>query len=208
MVRAAAHPHRVFFEHAQPGQGFARVEQCAVRIVHRLHVAAHQRGNAGEVLHRIERGALRGQQGAGIALDPHQVGARRDLRAVLDQLLDRAVGVERAEERRCDRQSRHADRIAAVHHPGELCIRRDDGFGGHVAPAAGQPFAQILRQRCAHEGIEVEAGKSEIAHWQIFVIASGPGPRDNPWHHGLLRRSAPRNDDLSGQCTKRATTSR
>ena len=103
------------------------------------------------MLDGVERRSLGGEHRARIALQPHQVGARRHAVAVLDQPLDRDVGVERAEERLGDRQPRDDDRVAAVHHAGEPRVGRDHRGGGDVAPRP-----QILGERRGDEGVEIE----------------------------------------------------
>ncbi len=82
----------------------------------------------------------------------------------MDEGFEGAFGIKMAEERLGQRQTRHDNRIAAVHHPGEPRVRRDDAFVGHIAPAAEQAIAQILRQCFADELGEVEAGEGEGGH--------------------------------------------
>src|SRR5258706_8128908 len=69
VVRAAAHPHRVFLRHAQARQRLARIEDLRARALDGAHELARARGHAREQLHEIERGALRGEERARLTLD-------------------------------------------------------------------------------------------------------------------------------------------
>ena len=130
---------------------------------HRVDIGARHRGDAREVLDGVQSAALGGQQGAGVAGDPHQRGARaRRGRHPCTSISISHAGVEMAEERGGQRQPGDGDRIAAVHHPGKARLGGDDALGGDVAPATGQPLAQILGQRGADESGKVEAGQIEV----------------------------------------------
>jgi hypothetical protein len=113
------------------------------------------------MLDGIERRPLGGEQRARLAAQAEQIGARRHLRAVLRQPLDRDIGIERAEERLGDRQPRHHDRIAAVHHPREHRIGGDHRVGSDIPRPA-----QILGERGGDESVQIEAveGKTHAAH--------------------------------------------
>ena len=114
------------------------------------------------MLDGVQGAALRRQQGAGIAGQAHQRSARRDAIAIRGEHFDLHPGVEVAEEGGSQRQAGNGDRIAAVHHPGEAGLGGDDALGGDIAPAAGQPLAQILSQGGADESGNVEAGQLEV----------------------------------------------
>ena len=208
MVRPAAHADRVFLELAQSGYRLARVEQRAIGIVHRAHVFGHHRRDAGEMLDGVQGAAFGGQHGTGIALEPHQIGPRSDAFAVCDQKLYTHLRIQRAKEGFGHTETGNLYRIARIHDPRKAGPGRDHAFAGNIASAAGQPFAEVFRQRIADESVEIEAGKGECAHAESSVIASDRRSRGNPARCGLLRCCAPRNDCQGRQCTKRATTSR
>ncbi len=100
------------------------------------------------------------------AFDPHQIGACWHLVAIARQRFDHAIGVEMAEERLSQRQAGHHDRIAAVHHAGKARALWDHAFRSHIAPAAGQPFAQVFGKSFADEFGKVETGEGELGHGQ------------------------------------------
>jgi hypothetical protein len=67
--------------------------------VHRLDIGARHRRDAREVLDGIESAALGGEQGAGVAGDPHQHGPGSDALAILHKHFDLTRRVEMAKER-------------------------------------------------------------------------------------------------------------
>jgi hypothetical protein len=101
---------------------------------------------------------------ARLAGDAQQMRAGCDLIAILHQSLDGDLRVEVAEEGNRNRQARHGDRIAAVHHAGEARIRGDDALARHIMAAAGEAFAEILGKGLRDEGVEVEGGEGELGH--------------------------------------------
>ena len=135
-------------------------------------------------------------------------GPRSDAFAVRDQKLYSHFRIQRAKEGFGHAETGNLYRIARIHDPRKAGPGRDHAFAGNIASAAGQPFAEVFRQRIADESVEIEAGKGECAHAESSVIASDRRSRGNPARCGLLRRCAPRNDCQGRQCTKRATTSR
>ena len=205
VVRRAPHTHRVFFQVTQAGDGLARIEQGAVGIVHRRDIVRDHGRDAREVLHGVERAALGSEHSAGIALEPHQISARRDLGAFLDEDIDLHVRVERAEEGGGNRQTGDMDRIARVHGPSKPRLGGDDALAGDIAAAARQPIAKILGQRFAHEPVELEAGKGDSHE---IAPETGRARRAGARRGSARHRACSRQDVCDPQCTNRATTSR
>ena len=90
-----APPIRVayFSSDAQAREGLAGVEQDRAGAGDRVDIAAGQGGDAGQVLDRVERGALGGEQGPRFAGQPQQDRSPAgDAVAILDQPLDLDVG--------------------------------------------------------------------------------------------------------------------
>ena len=163
VIGRAAHPRRVFFKHAQAGDGLAGVEQGGL-AVHGIDIGARHCRDAREVLHGVERAALDGEQSTGVAGDPHQRGARCDALAVLHEHFDRTRRIEMTEERGGQWQTGGGDRLAAVHHPGKARIGRDDALGGDVVAAAREAFAEIFSERSVDKGTKVEAWEGKCIH--------------------------------------------
>ncbi len=69
--------HRRLLEHPQPGRRLARVEHARARALDRLHVAGRQGGDAAQLLHEVQGGALGGEDRLGEALDDEHRAARR-----------------------------------------------------------------------------------------------------------------------------------
>lgn len=97
VIAAAAHPHRVLLRPAQSGDGLAGVEHGDPGAGGEVAVAARRGGGAGQRLQQVERGALAGEQGAGVALQfaQHLVGAQ--VVALGGQPAAAAAGVEARE---------------------------------------------------------------------------------------------------------------
>ena len=106
MVVRAAHPRRIFLEHAQAGKGLARVEQDRAGARDRIDIA---RASASRCPDRCWSvlSADRSAVSIARALPARRIsdGAVLDAIAVLRQLLDRDIGIERAEESRGDVQA-------------------------------------------------------------------------------------------------------
>ena len=84
VVLRAAHPGRIFLEHAQAGDGLAGVEQDRAGAGDRVDIAPGQRGDAGEMLDGVERRALGGEHRARLAAAGAADVAGPDAVAVLD----------------------------------------------------------------------------------------------------------------------------
>ena len=87
----------------------------------------------GQMLERVERRPLGGEHRARIAVEAHQRGAVPRRVAVVRQLLDRDIRIERAEECRGDLQPGDDDRLPAVHLGREARVGIDRRVRGHVA---------------------------------------------------------------------------
>ena len=68
VVLRPAHPRRIFLQHTQPGNGLARVEQDRAGAIDRVDVAPSQRGDAGQMLERIERRPFGGEHRPRVAV--------------------------------------------------------------------------------------------------------------------------------------------
>ena len=101
-------------------------------------------------------------------------------------------GVEVAEEGGGQRQAGDGDRLAAVHHPGEARLGRDDALGGDVAPAAGQALAQVLGQRGDDEGRRSKPASSKSGRGKGVVMASEFRVRDSRMAEALFAMRIPR----------------
>ena len=88
MVVTTTAGHGIFEGGTQTRHRLAGIEQTAVGSVEFLDVAGHLRGDAGEALHKVEGGALAGQQNASRPLQAEQRLIRRQMVAILDQPLD------------------------------------------------------------------------------------------------------------------------
>ena len=193
MVLRAALAGRVFLEEPEAGDGLAGIEQGAGRaaITHRGHVSAGQGGDARKVLHDVQGAALCREKRAGAALDAHQIGAGLHRVAIAHQHFEGAIRVEVAEECFGQREPRDDDGIAAVHHPGEARVCRDDALRGNVPPAAGEALTQVLGERFADELGEVEAGEGELGHQGILRHREGRMARGDPWPERSERSVSP-----------------
>ncbi len=97
LVLSATGPHRVFLGDAQAGQGFARIEDGGVGTAHGVDIRARCRRDSRQGLQKVQRRALGGEQGAGMAADFHQHVIGGDGIALADPPVGHAVRVERAE---------------------------------------------------------------------------------------------------------------
>ena len=144
MVLRAAHPDRVFFEVAQARNGLAGIEKNGFRRANGVNILARHGGDAREVLYGIERAALCGQHGPGIARQPHQIGPGGHGCAFFDQHFNLHCRVEHTEEGGGNWKARHDDRIAGVHHAGKARIRGDYAFGGDIMASFRQANTEIF----------------------------------------------------------------
>src|SRR5690606_16866171 len=88
MVHAASCAHGIFLERAEPGRGFARVDDCGAGAGDGIDIATCQRGDAAQTTDEIECDALRRQQRAGAAADTGDPGAFLDPITIRDQRLE------------------------------------------------------------------------------------------------------------------------
>src|SRR3546814_19507594 len=115
-------------------------------------------------LHRVEGGSLRRQHRPRTAYETHQTGAGSHPRALLHKPLDPDIGVKRTKEGLGDRQPRHYNGIAALHHAIKTCIGRDHCGRGDVAP-----FPQVFGKRFSNEWVQVEARSKERREGKEWV---------------------------------------
>src|SRR3546814_16884509 len=69
------------------------------------------------------------------------------------------IGVKHTKEGLGDRQPRHYNGIAALHHAIKTCIGRDHCGRGDVAP-----FPQVFGKRVSNEWVQVEARHGKVSH--------------------------------------------
>ncbi len=84
MIGAAAAEDRVFFKGSHAGHGFARVEHARMGALNRVGIFARERGDAAQVLQKIEDHALATEQHARIVADDGQHLAGMRAHAVED----------------------------------------------------------------------------------------------------------------------------
>ena len=132
MVGAAAGPHGLLLELAQPRRGLARVEDARAGALHRLDEAGGERGHAGQPAEEVERHPLAGEDSGGRA---GQLGQR-------PRLAPGALGRQRGEGDRGvePREHRLGHRQARRHAGGPLLdgrsrrgAGRDHGGGGQIS---------------------------------------------------------------------------
>ena len=157
MVCGAAHPRRVFFQHAKTRNRLARVKQRAARPGYCLDKGARHRCDARQMLNRVERRPFRSQHRARISRKSHQVGARAGELPLSDQQFDFNRRVQRAKERLGNPQARHDNGVAAVHHACKARRYGNDGLRSHIA----RRVAQVLGQCGGDESIKVKTQKIE-----------------------------------------------
>ncbi len=174
MVLRAAHPRRIFLQQPQARQRLAGIEQDRAGAGDGVDIAARQRGDTGQMLHRVERGPLGGQHRASLAAEAQQIGAGINPVTILRQPLDLDLRIERAEEGFGDRQAGDNDRLARIHHAGETRVHRDHRGRRDVAVAA-----EILGQGSANEGLEIEPGQHE-AHRPCHQSCANTGWPTSP----------------------------
>ena len=172
VVGCTTHPRRILLQHAKAGNGLARVEQRRAGPGNGIDIGARHRRDARQMLHCVERRTFGGEDGAGIAAEPHQISPGGHARALGHQYLDVHRRIEHSEERLGNRQSGDDDRIAAVHYAGETRLSGDDGSGGNIAT-----LAHILGQRGGDEGTEIESGKLKCHGSALSIRCAVAKPR-------------------------------
>ena len=135
----------------RPGNGLARVEQDRAGPCDRVDILACQRRDAREMLQRVQRRAFGGEHCPRIAAEPHDCRAMLDVVAVLRELLDLNVRIERPEKRRRNVEPGNDDRLPRIHLRGEACVGRDRRVRRDVAAAA-----EILGQHALDEFVQIE----------------------------------------------------
>ena len=114
VVVRAAHASRIFLERAKAGDGLARVEQRRAGAGDRVDIAPGQGRDSRQMLERVERRALGGEHRPRQPLQLQDRAARADRVAVVRELIDLHVGIERAEEGGGDVEAGDDDRLAAA----------------------------------------------------------------------------------------------
>ena len=153
MVLRAAHPRRIFFEHAQAGNGLARVEQDRAGAGDRVDIVAGERGDSRQMLERVQRRPLGGEHGAGVAVEPHQRPRRlRPRRRPSTSSSISTVAVERRKKAAAISSPATTIGCAAVH------LRREAGIGGDGRGGSDIAAApEILGEHALDEIVEIEA---------------------------------------------------
>ena len=157
MIRSPAAEHGVFFQHAQPRHGLARIQHARAGALDGVHVLPRPRRDAAQVLHQVQNHALATEQRAGVVTDDSQhlalmhAHAVEDLRMAddLEACLRRSAPVE---PRKNLQNARHRAQAANRH----LLARQNraggaqTGIDGEVGRgvAGGLIFHQGLLQQC------------------------------------------------------------
>src|SRR3546814_11663025 len=81
------------------------------------------------------------------------------------------IGVKHTKEGLGDRQPRHYNGIAALHHAIKTCIGRDHCGRGDVAP-----FPQVFGKRVSNEWVQVEARHGKVSHRSPSACPHRPAP--------------------------------
>src|SRR6266581_2322113 len=125
----------VLLQRAQARSRLARVDQQRARARDALGVLRGERGDACEVLEKIQGGALGREQAASRAFHPSHRGAGPDALAVLHPQLDAAVRHAAAENLRRDIDPGDDDVLARVERELRARVGRDHQLRGQVAKA-------------------------------------------------------------------------
>ena len=105
MVLSTAHAHGVLFQRAVARVGLAGVQDGRVSFGDRVHKGAGERGDARELLQKVERGPLRGQHPPSWPSHlGHQI-AWLNPRPIPNVRSEAQVGIHPREDRLCHRQA-------------------------------------------------------------------------------------------------------
>ena len=129
MVGSPSMPHRFFLERTPEGRGLPRIQESAWGAGHGIHHLSRQRGDAGQALQQIERGALTLQAEWSLALQPENMSVGRDFLSILKETDRTRAGsiktkylAERFRTRRARTASRPRTRACPVISPGSAAL--------------------------------------------------------------------------------------
>ncbi len=96
VIITAAAANRIFLQRPQSRRRFARTDHARFGVRNPLDELRGRGGNAGQMTDEIKRGALGAENGARIARDGHQLGARTNRRSVTRMRFDSDIGTKPA----------------------------------------------------------------------------------------------------------------
>ncbi len=154
MVAAAAHPHRVLLDGAQPGQGLARAGHLAMRMGDGVGDGGGGGGHAAQVAEEVQRRAFGRQHAARRAFDKGDLTAGRQARAVGQQHLKTDLRIDQPEGQPGQLQPGQHARLARHQAGLPAGLGRHDGVAGDVARAS-----QVLQQGGANQRLQHDLGQ-------------------------------------------------
>ena len=187
VVHGAAAAHRVFFKSAQAGRRLARAADIGVGVGDQRHIFRGHGRDARHARQIVQRGALGGEDRAGVARHARHRGAvARHARAILHQRFKANAGVDQPEGGLRDGQAADHAGLAHGEDGGGLRARRDRRQRGDVARAA-----KVFVKGGAHGVFEID--RIEEGHGHEGFSGRGSDqtrkpPRLRPWD--TLRKSS------------------
>ena len=148
VISPPTHAHRVFLQAAKTGRGFAGVKKFRPRARQLVLQTAGIGGNTAEVLKKVQRHALAGQQRTRRSSDRSKRRAGRDLGSVIHSALPLQGGVEDFKDLAGDGQSRHDQPLLAVE-----CALRPNRVGKRN-PRRQVALSQVFGQRVKNQVAE------------------------------------------------------
>ena len=167
MIEAAAAAHGVFLQRAKAGRGLPRAADAGLGLARRAHISGGRGGDAGQVLHEIERHALARQHRSRIAVDVHQHGPGFDCRAVAHDRNDLDIRSKPAEAGGRKRQPGDGAGLPRHHHGPARRAGRNGRNRGDVAGAA-----EVLGERSRHRVLDLQR-RDEAAGVEQGVLDQG-----------------------------------
>ena len=156
VIAAPAGAHRVFLQDPQPGQGLARAGDARGRALGLCHGSSRQGGDAAQVRHEIQRGALGRQQRTHRPLHACQHLPGPYPLPVLRPGLERHGRIEQVKGQAGQIQPGHHAQLTTGHVKTGRGRRRNDGSRRDVATPP-----QVLGQRLPHERLQHDIGQRE-----------------------------------------------
>ena len=137
VITRPAHLRRMLFQRTQAGQGFTRIDQYSACALDALDILRGQGGDTGEMLQKIEHGALGSEQTTRRTRHHRQGGTSGDMVTILD------LGL-----------------IVAIRHPAAKDLTGDIDTGDHHGGAGIQH--QLGTRRFGNDDLGSEIGKTDV----------------------------------------------
>ena len=148
MIFSPAASDGIFFKPPPAGRRLARVENLRPRAADGNHELRGERGDAGKVLHKIQRDSLGGQNRAGGTGNAQQIVATRNVGAVVNQIFNFYRRRKAAKGGLGEIEAGDDERFARAHDGFERQAFRHGGARRHVAAA------DVLGQRAFDGGAD------------------------------------------------------